>query len=313
MATLSRLVYTQRDPKRPLTESVSVHKLMGRNFLPDAGRLLHTQAPWSVPHRLETGFVEGDEVSSYYDPMVCGFSSDLSSLTTQIAKLIVHGQDRSQALGLLRAALAQYQVIGPSTNIEFLKTVAAHPDFAAGPVETSFIPTHHDELFPTSSIPAEVLVQAGLYLTLKPTLAEAAVGAWSALPYRRFGDTASRKFAFDGDHSVEVRIGEDGCQVTTGDLSVPARAHFLSPTELVSQLPEARFQSTLLSVGNKLHVYHAGQHYTLTLPLEAEEQQAAQQTTDVLKAPMPAAVIEVRVSQGQEVQNGQVSSKALCT
>ena len=191
--------------------------------------------------------------------------------------------------------------------------MAAHPDFAAGPVETSFIPTHHDELFPPISVPAEVLVQAGLYLTLKPTLAEAGVGPWSVLPYRRFGDTASRKFTFDGDHSVEVRVGEDGCQVTTGDLSVPVRAHFLLPTELVSQLPEARFQSTLLSVGNKLHVYHAGQHYTLTLPLEAEEQQAAQQTTDVLKAPMPATVIEVRVSQGQEVQNGQVSSKAGCT
>jgi acetyl/propionyl-CoA carboxylase alpha subunit len=41
-----------------------------RNFLPDAGRLIHTRAPVNSPHRLETGFVEGDEVSSYYDPMV---------------------------------------------------------------------------------------------------------------------------------------------------------------------------------------------------------------------------------------------------
>lgn len=39
------------------------------NFLPDAGRLLHTRAPISAPHRLETGFLEGDDVSSYYDPM----------------------------------------------------------------------------------------------------------------------------------------------------------------------------------------------------------------------------------------------------
>jgi 3-methylcrotonyl-CoA carboxylase alpha subunit len=52
----------------------------------------------------------------------------------------VHGKDRAEALALLRSALAEYQVVGPSTNIEFLKAVAAHPDFAAGPVETSFIP-----------------------------------------------------------------------------------------------------------------------------------------------------------------------------
>jgi hypothetical protein len=46
-------------------------KLTGRNFLPDAGRLIHTRAPLDIPHRLETGFWEGDEISSYYDPMVC--------------------------------------------------------------------------------------------------------------------------------------------------------------------------------------------------------------------------------------------------
>lgn len=58
----------------------------------------------------------------------------------QIAKLIVHGKDRAEALSLLQRALGQYQVIGPSTNIEFLKAVAGHEAFAAGPVETSFVP-----------------------------------------------------------------------------------------------------------------------------------------------------------------------------
>jgi 3-methylcrotonyl-CoA carboxylase alpha subunit len=45
-------------------------ELIVRNFLPDAGRLIHTRAPIDIPHRLETGFWEGDEISSYYDPMV---------------------------------------------------------------------------------------------------------------------------------------------------------------------------------------------------------------------------------------------------
>lgn len=100
--------------------------LTDSNFLPDAGRIIHTRAPLTAPHRLETGFQEGDDVSSYYDPM--------------ISKLIVHGKDRQEALALLQRALGQYQVVGPSTNIEFLKRVAGHEGFKKGGVETNFIP-----------------------------------------------------------------------------------------------------------------------------------------------------------------------------
>lgn len=57
-----------------------------------------------------------------------------------ISKLIVHGKDRQEALALLQRALGQYQVVGPSTNIEFLKRVAAHEGFKEGGVETNFIP-----------------------------------------------------------------------------------------------------------------------------------------------------------------------------
>ena len=67
----------------------------------------------------------GDEVSVHYDPM--------------IAKLVVWDNDRNTALKSLRNALDQYQVVGPNTNIEFLKGLAGHPGFIAGDVETGFI------------------------------------------------------------------------------------------------------------------------------------------------------------------------------
>jgi hypothetical protein len=87
LATLSKRGYTPRGQKRE-SHVVSLHplytiestesgnekeekELTRRNFLPDAGRLIHTRAPVDIPHRLETGFWEGDEISSYYDPMVC--------------------------------------------------------------------------------------------------------------------------------------------------------------------------------------------------------------------------------------------------
>lgn len=61
---LSRLVLVEKTGRLPGADWYR------SNFLPDAGKLLHTRAPTSAPHRLETGFQEGDDVSSYYDPMV---------------------------------------------------------------------------------------------------------------------------------------------------------------------------------------------------------------------------------------------------
>jgi len=75
--------------------------------------------------RIETGVVQGDEVSVYYDPM--------------IAKLVVWENDRDRALKSLVYALDQYKVVGPNTNVQFLKDLARHPSFVAGDVDTGFI------------------------------------------------------------------------------------------------------------------------------------------------------------------------------
>jgi 3-methylcrotonyl-CoA carboxylase alpha subunit len=75
------------------------------NFLPDVGPLLHISTPaTSETVRLEEGFKEGGAIEVYYDPL--------------IAKLVVHGEDRTEALRILRKALEEYQVVGLSTNIE---------------------------------------------------------------------------------------------------------------------------------------------------------------------------------------------------
>ncbi|CAG8483519.1 6012_t:CDS:10 [Ambispora leptoticha] len=96
------------------------------NFLPDIGPLIHLHTPQSSSTvRLETGFEQGDEISVHYDPM--------------IAKLIVKGVDRTEALRILRKALNDYEVVGLHTNIEFLKKLSSHPAFIAEELETGFI------------------------------------------------------------------------------------------------------------------------------------------------------------------------------
>lgn len=122
--------------------------------MPDSGKLqyLRTPKPTSTV-RIDAGFVEGDEVSPFYDPM--------------IAKLIVHGPDRTAALQKLRAALEEYEVVGLTTNIDFLKRICASPAFVAGDVETGYIEKHSDELFAKKDIEPEAFAQAALGVLLQ--------------------------------------------------------------------------------------------------------------------------------------------------
>ncbi|SGY47866.1 BQ5605_C001g00585 [Microbotryum silenes-dioicae] len=140
------------------------------NFLPDTGLLRHVKPPATSSNvRMETGFGTGDEISVFYDPL--------------IAKLIVHGSDRTEALRVLRKALAEYQVVGPQTNIEFLKRLSEHESFIAGDVETGFIPKHFDALFaPATEASPSTLAQAGLFVALRE-LSDATISESSSTGY----------------------------------------------------------------------------------------------------------------------------------
>ena len=120
-----------------------------KNFIPDSGHLQHVHLPTQTADvRIDSGFIEGDDVSSHYDPM--------------IAKLIVRGENRPDAVRKMAAALSDYEVAGPITNIEFLKRICKSQDFAEGLVETGYIPKHHDELFSSQPITTEALAEAAL-------------------------------------------------------------------------------------------------------------------------------------------------------
>jgi 3-methylcrotonyl-CoA carboxylase alpha subunit len=104
------------------------------DFLPATGRLSLLQPPPEDSYiRVDTGVVQGDEVSIYYDPM--------------IAKLIVWGTTRAKALTRLTEALSKYRIAGVTTNIGFLYNLATSQAFRDGDVDTGFIQHHHDEIF----------------------------------------------------------------------------------------------------------------------------------------------------------------------
>lgn len=77
--------------------------------------------------------MQGSQIGVFYDPM--------------IAKLVVHGRDRTEALRVLRKALEEYKVVGVATNVEFLRALAGNPSFIEGEVETGFIPVRNNCIY----------------------------------------------------------------------------------------------------------------------------------------------------------------------
>jgi 3-methylcrotonyl-CoA carboxylase alpha subunit len=114
-----------------------------RDFLPAVGTLSHLRQPREVPGRVrvDTGVVQGDQITPNYDPM--------------IAKLIVWGEDRPAAVRRLVAALAEYEVVGLTTNLGLLRAIAGHPAFAAAELDTGFIGRHAADLLPAAPAGAE--------------------------------------------------------------------------------------------------------------------------------------------------------------
>ena len=110
-----------------------------RNFLPSTGRLVKYRPPESVNGvRVDTGVYEGGEIPMYYDSM--------------IAKLIVHGKDRAEAIDKMRAALNDFVIRGIHSNIPFQAALLQHPRFVNGDFTTGFIAEEYPEGFKKDSV-----------------------------------------------------------------------------------------------------------------------------------------------------------------
>jgi propionyl-CoA carboxylase alpha chain len=120
-----------------------------RNFLPSTGRLVRFQPPQETMFaadtaqlsgvRVDTGVQDGGDIPMYYDSM--------------IAKLIVHGKDRLDAIAKMREALNGFVIRGISSNIPFQAALLAHPKFVAGDFNTGFIADNYGKGFSAEDVP----------------------------------------------------------------------------------------------------------------------------------------------------------------
>ncbi|QJF50840.1 biotin carboxylase N-terminal domain-containing protein [Roseobacter ponti] len=135
-------------------------------FLPATGTLTHLAFPSRV--RADSGVRSGSTISPFYDPM--------------IAKIVVHGSDRTAALSSLARGLAETEVAGLVTNLAFLEALTRHEGFARGEVDTGLIARDIVMLTQPPEVRPEHLIAAGMAaLGLDTPAADAGFALWQPL------------------------------------------------------------------------------------------------------------------------------------
>jgi len=278
-----------------------------RDFLPAAGTIRRLRQPKASAHvRVDTGVGEGDDIGVHYDPM--------------IAKLIVWDVDRPAALRRMRAALGDYQIVGPSTNVQFLLALVSHRAFAEahrepGLLDTGLITRYRKELLPETQPASDAILALAVLSELTRIDAEARQEAlasgdpWSPWHVRdgwRMNEDNHHVFAFeDGARGVEVtaHYRRDGYLLDLPGGSVAVRAQAEQDGRLVVDLGGRRVHGTVVRQGQQLTVFTGGVSHRLALQgLEVTEDE---QAGGALTAPMPGNVVQVLVQAGAQVEKGE--------
>lgn len=261
------------------------------NFLPCTGVLKHLRPPVTgADVRVDTGVIEGDEVSAYYDPM--------------IAKLIVWADDRTTALRKLEQCLNEYRIAGLVTNIDFLKRIARHHDFQAAKLSTQFIEEHEASLFADHAQAEFYAGLAGLAVIAQQQ-AQTTANPWSqasafrlnaaasfAVPLTINGELAEQRFVAQGNTWQQ---GEQRWQIRSYDSS------------------EGLLRYAYNDSYQQVHVYVDADGVTLFHPEHTQTfglHQVADSLIETapagsLTAPMNGTVVELLVSKGDSVSEGQ--------
>jgi 3-methylcrotonyl-CoA carboxylase alpha subunit len=269
------------------------------NFLPATGTLHVYGLPPSVSFerglvRVDAGVRAGDVISPFYDSM--------------IAKLIVHGDTREQALARLDEALAQVHIVGLSTNVQFLRHVVQSRSFAQADLDTALIPREQAVLFNQEKIGLPLAAAAAVALSLLEEKALETADPFSrrdgwrshGVAMRRFefefhGEPAKAELTYLHDGALHLAVGgEEGLLVFSHDGEA-----------LTLSFGGKRLTARLYRRGETVHVFArqgATQITVVDLLAHAGE---AHGEAGRLTAPMPGKVVSFAVKAGDKVSKGQ--------
>ncbi|QEA12401.1 acetyl/propionyl/methylcrotonyl-CoA carboxylase subunit alpha [Comamonas flocculans] len=271
-----------------------------KDFLPATGTLHVYRKPAHVAFeigavRFDDGVREGDAISPYYDSM--------------IAKLIVHGKTRQEALARLDAALAATHIAGLQTNVQFLRHLLATASFRQARLDTALIPREADHLFNQDPLGRDLVVAAAVAQTVLAERAAETFDPFSRTDGFRSHGVATRRvdLQYQGEPVVaKLRYLDDGLQLQVGD----SEARPLSITALPDGRIDLRYgdRRELVQVhalGEEEYVFatHGAARITELDMLSRADEGAAEGGR--LTAPMPGKVVSIAVQAGDKVTKGQ--------
>jgi 3-methylcrotonyl-CoA carboxylase alpha subunit len=295
------------------------------NFLPATGHLQVYKKPVHTAFergavRFDDGVREGDSISPFYDSMV--------------AKLIVHGDTREQALALLDQALAQTQVVGLATNVQFLRHVLHSPSFVEARLDTALIPREADVLFHQERVGLNVAAAAVVAHILRQENSNQCNDPFSKSDgWQSHAETIRRfPFEFAGEvHTAWLHYEHRGAmQLTWGDSAGPGPNQ--GPLDVFEFLTFEKGTTSSHNASTALNVTWQGQRVTSEVILQDGKPgqpaelahvftqagatrirviqplayaESAQDEQGGLTAPMPGKVVSFAVKVGDKVKAGQ--------
>jgi 3-methylcrotonyl-CoA carboxylase alpha subunit len=280
------------------------------NFLPATGTLSVLRWPAHVAFRrnadaerfhepahvrVDAGVREGDAISPYYDSMV--------------AKLIVWGENRNQALARLDAALRDTHIVGLSTNVAFLRRVAASPSFATADLDTALIERERAVLFDAPGLSLEVAAAGVIAQALATETALESADPWSKRNGWRIHGGARRRFDLQQGTASHVatleRLHDGALRLGLGGRQWPFAARSLGGDRYDVTLGLERHTLSVYLLGERAAVF--GEGGTLELheidPIAHAGEAAG--GAGRLTAPMPGKVVAFHVKPGDTVTAGQ--------
>ena len=278
-----------------------------RNFLPSTGRLVRYQPPPEEDSvRVDTGVYEGGEIPMHYDSM--------------IAKLIVHGSDRHDAIAKMKQALNGFAIRGISSNIPFQAALLAHPKFVAGEFNTGFIAEEFPKAFSGDAVvhddPAFLRVLAAVANRVYTQRAMRLSGQLPGHEYR-VGDqfvvvTATPDGRAD-EVPVSVRVEGKAFEAQAGSRSYRVEMHTPLRQVVVRGTCNGQpFCAQIERLGLAYRVSHNGTEVEAKVftPRAAELNQLMPfkpppDLSRFLLSPMPGLLVDVAVQPGQPVRAGE--------
>jgi propionyl-CoA carboxylase alpha chain len=279
-----------------------------RGFLPSTGRLVRCQPPADGGGvRVDTGVVEGSEISIYYDPMV--------------AKLVCHGADRAEAIARTEQALDDYVIRGIGHNLDFLAAVMRNAKFRAGDISTGFIAEEFADGFDGAELtPAvrKVLIGAAMLVHWRLVTREGEISGQLAHHQPTYGNEWAAAFPAGGYGGgemfpVEVRPAADGLDVMLDGQQVAVRGDWRPGAAMLRGTVDGRHltvQIDRLDFGYRLH--HAGVAADVVVYSAAQAalaghmpEKAPPDLSKFLLCPMPGLIRAIHVGEGDQVRAGQ--------